>query len=131
LRVASTAVSMVAKAVRTMTAVRGWAFLISVEQRDAVHPGHLEVGDDALHRIFPETLQGLDRVALRDDRVVAVLRDHPPQQGEHVLFIIDDQDAARHRSSSHLTDRVTRVRGSGFRQFTLRGVMVLAFAVRA
>jgi hypothetical protein len=70
------------------------------EQGDAVHPGHLEVGDDALHRIFPEPLQGLERVALRCDHVVAVLRDHPPQQNEHVLFVVYDQYPSGHRSSS-------------------------------
>jgi hypothetical protein len=66
------------------------------EQADAVHAGHLKVGHDQFHGLGPEAFERPFRVVFGDDLVVPFFRYHAPQQSEHVLFVIDDQDAAGH-----------------------------------
>jgi hypothetical protein len=71
------------------------------EELHAVHPRHAKVGDDHV-KSAARTLERLDRVVAVGDRLhlVALPDQEASEDGPHVGFVVDDQDAWGHAHGS-------------------------------
>ncbi len=68
--------------------IEGLDFL---EQFQAVHARHLNVGDHQVEIFSADVLQGLITRAYRH-RFITILGQHPAKQSPHSLFVIDDKN---------------------------------------
>ena len=69
----------------------GSMFLQALEQLDAIHAGHLDVGDHDVELLGAGAFQGVLTVVDRRD-AVAFLTEHDAQELGHALLVVDHQD---------------------------------------
>jgi hypothetical protein len=89
---ASTAESMVPKAVITTTTALGRRGAGLAQQPDAVEAGHLQVGEDQVGREAPQLPQRLEAVP-RGLGLVALLAEDLRERRARVGLVVDDQDS--------------------------------------
>ena len=63
---------------------------------DAIHPGHLQIAQNDLHRLRLQNCQPLFWLARGHD-LVALFREHALQDSSHLGLIINNQNGGRHR----------------------------------
>ncbi len=122
---AATAVSVVPKAVITITMVSGVAAFTWRRISIPSPSGQAHVGDHHVDRLVGEHGGGLG-AAVRDHDLVALLAQHDAEHLPHRLLVVDHQDPAHERAptgSAATTIRGSRTSTSVPRAGALRTVM--------